>query len=469
VQTAAVGVGSTVSLSCGSLSGCVIAPASVAAGQSATVTFTPASTSIGESFSLSVTGDNGFTLGSAAATVQVLSFAFNLTAPLPQQDNAGNYAVVLEAGQSASLNYNLQPYFVDFPSSPPPPYDVPITLACPNAPSGVHCTFTPASVANLSKSEGGALGIQVDAGAAAGTTRLDLKATGGTLSRDVTLDITVNQFTITAAPASQNVLAGMPATFTVAATSVAGFNGNIALSCSNFHGPFNASGGSCSFQRAAIAVGQSSVVSVSGVDGTQPAVMFTITGSSSGSVSSASAAIDPENFFVAWSGLPRSVTLPGSSGISGPVSVAGQNYTLPVTLSCANTLGLSCSFNPATINPGQQSTLTVTGMASLPPMSDIPITLIGTSTAAPNTTLQNSSTLDTANNGGVAITAGNPPLPIFPGDATNFSVYPVATNSYLGAITVTCGQTGYSCSVTGGTATLSGLMGTPGATASVPV
>ena len=55
-----------------------------------------------------------------------------------------------------------------------------------------------------------------------------------------------------------------------------------------------------------------------------------------------------------------------------------QNYTTPINLTCAVPSGVACTASPATINPGQSSTINVSGLAAVKPQ-DVTVAVTATS------------------------------------------------------------------------------------------
>src|SRR6185437_8515518 len=211
VTTAAVGGASTVSLSCGV--GCAATPAQVPARQTATISVATTADAFESSEPFTLSADNQFTMVSVPLTVNVLTFSLSFEEPGGQNLLTVNDA--LEAGQSVTRSLAVQ--LIPTGGIAAIPYDAPISLSCPNAPPGVTCTFTPASIASLTQTVGGTVQIQTSASATPGSLALDVRAIGGSITRDLTDNLMINQFTIAVSPAKQAALAGTAAAFTVSA------------------------------------------------------------------------------------------------------------------------------------------------------------------------------------------------------------------------------------------------------------
>ncbi|HVA63105.1 MAG TPA: sialidase family protein [Terriglobales bacterium] len=414
VQVTPVGGASTVGLSCSP--SCAVSPASVAGG-GATLTWTAPSTS--GTTNLQLTADNGFTAVTQSIAATALDFSFQV---------GGSLAGAVEAGQSISVPYSVV-------SGLAPGFDAPIALSCPNAPAGVSCVFSPASpIASLGQRVDGTLQIQAAPSAAPGPVTLDVRASGGLLTRDASFHLNVNQFTLAATPALQPAVVSTPATFTVSASSATGFTAAIALACTADFG----AQGTCSFQPASIQAGQTSTASITGfaVGGFQPSPsVYTLTGTSGASVSSAQVSVQPQDFFLNLNG--PFTTLPGSDGMTRTTMI-GQafGYSTPVALSCSSPAGVSCTFNPPILAPGQSGTVRFSGMAGLAVSSAIPLTVIGTATSG---TLVHTVPLNLRNDADVvfADTTINVPT-LLSGDPATFNVFYRGTNNYVGTMTIAC-------------------------------
>jgi hypothetical protein len=443
VQTAAVGGPSTIALSCNLPSGCVITPASIPAGGSATVTVTESSAFNAPGL-VTITGDNGFASQNQTAALTVLDFLFE-----PKSEFTPVSATA-QLGETVAV-----PFFVEnqlaFGPSLPPPYDAPITFSCPDAPAGVTCTFAPASVTGLTGTQTGTATVQIGDTTVPDAYKMHLQAVGGQVTHTIELDLQANAFALSA-PATVTAAAGATASIPVTSSSLSGFTGNIALSCA---AAYTYPPTSCAMQPAAVTAGQPSTALLNGFAPGDMPIPVTITGVSGGSADRVQVNLQPAGFFL----NPKiGAAITGSNTSVGTVGVAGSyGYAAPVTLSCSGNPGLQCSFNPPQIAPGASAAMTVTGLAGVPASSNIPLTVVGT--AGP---LQRSQSVTLGNQGGLSLSVLHPNISILPGDPAAFAIFATATGGYLGPIAVGCG-TGLapaaSCAYQLAQLTVSGLAG----------
>jgi len=460
VQTTAVGGASTIALSCQGYqqtfpAACAITPTEIGAGQSATVAVTP---QFAGTNSLAIIGDTGFAEQSAPITVQVLDFfsawgGINNGFAAPTQ--------VVEAGASATLALHLG-------SSTQTAFDAPVALSCPNAPAGVTCSFSPATITDLSGDTPVSLAVQVATSATPGAAAMTVRATGGAVTHDLTLNLEINRFGLAVAPSVQTVTAGTPAVFTVSATSASAFTGNIALSCGLQYQ--NNETGNCALQPASIQAGQSSVVTITGAN-SGLAVPFEITGTAGASTAMVPVTVQSADYSVSLNNFPVLTTIPGSSGFTRDLTVFRSfGYSTPVQLSCSSAAGVTCSFNPATLTPvNNTSTVTIGGMSGLAPSSAIPLTIVGTSGG-----LQRTEAISLRNDGGFTLqmfsTLSPTPTVILPGDPVQFGVAADASNGYAGSIALACASgLNFACTMQNFTVKTGALTGTAGSVVDVPV
>src|SRR6185437_3796321 len=416
---------STIALSCAGDTDCTVTPASIPAGGSATVTATPPNGGgIANPMTLTVTADNGS--GTQRVNLQLHVFDFELgwggnTPPTTE----------LQVGQAKSYNFLL----ADFGQGT---FDAPIALSCPTAPAGVSCSFQPGAVAQLSGSVPETVQVQVGAGASAGPLSLDLRGIGGSVQRDLDLPLNLTQFQLAATPARVITAAGTPQTFTVSASSASNYAGTIALTCS----VTGNSAALCGIQPGTIEVGQSSTVTITGM--TPGSTDFiTVTGAGGGTLASTRAEVDAATIFLT---ATSNATIAGSDAVSVMVNAYSgfTGFTPVITLGCS-TPGLVCAFNPATVQPGGSSALTVTGLGGMATSGSIPLTITGTATG-----LSALTKAVVANNGDFALTGPSRALePVLPGDPESFPLQMNSLNGLGGAYIAACGSgLSFACSTT---------------------
>ncbi|HUX68754.1 MAG TPA: sialidase family protein [Terriglobales bacterium] len=423
IQTTATGGSSTITLSCGSEPHCTIAPATLAAGGTATVTVTPAPTGAVAATSFVVTGSNGLAAQAVTLGLTVLDYQFSWLA-----SSGPSLAAQLELGQSGFYQATLAS----------PGFDAPVSFSCPNAPSGVSCSFSPASVASPTIGTFVDLTVQAGSGAAPGAVALDVRAVGGSDTHDLTLNLMLAPFALAAAPGMVNAVVGTAATFTVSSSSATNFAGAIALSCSS---P-GAAQPTCAFNPPTIAAGGSSTATVTGFAGMsgpayggnlQDAVVFS--GTAGAGQSQAQALIVPGDFLLAPSAIAPAIV--GASTLTATVQVYETGLLAqPVALSCASSAGLTCSFNPAALSAQAMgtSTVTISGLQSVPASASIPLTLIGTSGG-----LQRAVALSLANDADFSMATALAPAAILPGDSASFLLLVQPVNGFAGFIALSCG------------------------------
>src|SRR6185437_7370367 len=119
-------------------------------------------------------------------------------------------------------------------------------------------------------------------------------------------------------------------------------------------------------------------------------------------------------------------------------------FTPVITLGCS-TPGLVCAFNPATVQPGGSSALTVTGLGGMATSGSIPLTITGTATG-----LSALTKAVVANNGDFALTGPSRALePVLPGDPESFPLQMNSLNGLGGAYIAACGSgLSFACSTT---------------------
>ena len=188
-------------------------PAVLNVGASCTisVTFTPASSG-NLSGSVTVTDD-------AANTPQALSLT-----------GTGNPAFTLSAtARSTVVVIGTTSATFTVSASAPSSFTSSIALTCSSS-SGATCTFDPASILAGETST-----LTVSGLSATGANPLNITATGTAASQTVNLPLTVffSDFSLTASPALNSVVAGNSVTYTVKVAPKNGFNQVVLLSCAS--------------------------------------------------------------------------------------------------------------------------------------------------------------------------------------------------------------------------------------------
>lgn len=153
-----------------------------------------------------------------------------------------------------------------------------ITFQVSGLPANVTGNFSPAS---LSGSGSSILTVCAAPSASLGTYGLLITGSYGAEVHSIPVTLGVNpppNFTLTASPSGQTVIAGNSANFTVSTGSVSGFAGNVALSISGLP-----AGVSATFSPVTVAVGSSSTLHISTTTGVPPgSYRMVVTGVSGG-------------------------------------------------------------------------------------------------------------------------------------------------------------------------------------------
>lgn len=240
----------------------------------------------------------------------------------------------------------------------------PISLTCTAPTSG--CIISPTSI-----SAGGRATVTLAAGALApgGATTVIVSASDGTTTRTASAAITVPSFTLatTSLPTVVEVAGTATVSFWVQTqgTSVP-FPDPINLSCSS-----PTPGFTCSFSANPLpAGGPFNPVSIAVANSVAPgSYSVTLTGSSDGLTSSATIPLTVHNYSLALG--QESISVPAGSPAMATIKATSlSGYSGSIALSCqAQQVTASCQFSPSTIQPGQSSTMTISGY---PDISKLP-------------------------------------------------------------------------------------------------
>jgi hypothetical protein len=166
-------------------------------------------------FSIPYLDTGGFSGIGVLLNTSPANFSLSATALSPSTVTAGN---------SSSATIGLNPNFG---------FNQTVTLVCSGLPSGATCAFNPASVPNGIATS--LLTISTARSTAVGTYPIEVQASTGTLTHQVTLTLVVQaapDFAITGPPtASQSVSAGQSAMFSLSLTPVGSFSAAVSLGC----------------------------------------------------------------------------------------------------------------------------------------------------------------------------------------------------------------------------------------------
>ncbi|MGN6593148.1 MAG: hypothetical protein ACTHJX_09640 [Terriglobales bacterium] len=430
LQTTAINGASTITLDCGGTPGCTIAPPSLAAGGLATVTLDSNQTPMGN---FTVNANNGYIQTSATARMDWLDFSV----VFPDYSTSKSAEVAL--GQS------LQQTLVVNNNGGAGGYDAPVTFSCPNAPAGISCSFSPASLA--AKQAGPVnvtLTVQASTGAAAQQAALDVRAVGGTITHDVTLNLAATALSVTAAQPQVAAVVGTGAKFNLTVgTAVQGYSGTVTLGCQT-------AGVTCSFNPATLnfsgAASQTTQLTVTGFQapsGASGGPTIVVTATAGSDTAHGSVQVLPQDFIMqpgTVAALPVGVKQ-ASAGVS---FVFTNGYAGIADLGCNAPSGVTCTFTPASVSlVFPTSTLVVSGLDTVASTTSLPLTIVGTS-RTDGLIHQSTETLNTAGDFGLQLSAV--PNPALAGGAAGIEVSANSVNGLSGQLQMACvpGQ-GVSC------------------------
>ncbi len=199
---------------------------------------------------------------------------------------------------------------------------------------------------------GGSFNLQVQTalGIVPGTYNLTLSSSGGGKSHSQTVMVVVRDFSVGVTPASQAILPGAEADYTVVMNSGSGFSADALFTCSIVGSP---AGASCAFDQPDLVAGGSTTARATTAAAT-PAGTYTInlTATSGVTIHSTSVTVQvgSPDFTLAPSSLALTVPL-GTRGTANITVTALQGFSSPVSFTCGpSSLALSCTA-PAPIVP----------------------------------------------------------------------------------------------------------------------
>jgi hypothetical protein len=300
---------------------------------------------------ITVTGNGVLTGGSLLLSPSKLTFpAQSVGTTSPTQTalliNNGNQAVTI-TNILSSTGFGQTNTCGNFPTAPAV---LNVGQACT-----IAVSFSPDSTGSANGS------VQVLSNAVNGTTSLALSGTG------------TPTFTLSSNARSSVILIGSKtATFTISAAAPSTFLSSIALSCS--------SAATCNFNPAAISGGQSSVLTVTGLNSTTADPLnLTVTGTGAGQTGTISLSVFFEDFSI--TATPSGTTVAAGNKATYTITVTPKNgFNQAVLLSCGSIpQDTACYWNPPAVTLAgtgtATSTLTITTTAQsgifrlLPPRS----------------------------------------------------------------------------------------------------
>src|SRR3989440_648590 len=241
-------------------------------------------------------------------------------------------------------------------------------------------------------------------------------------------------FSVSASPASQAVVQGNPASYTVTVTPSGGFNGTVSLSVSALP-----SGANATIKPSPVnGSGSSTLVTFKSTSTPTGSYTLTITGTSTSPSLTHSTTItlvvnsaSSGNFSLSASPTSRTVTAGNSTSYTATVTPSG-GFTGSVSLSVSGLpSGASATFSPASIAGSGNSTMSVTTSTSTPTGS-YTLTITGTSTSP---SLTHSTTVTLVVNS-FSISASPSSRTVARGNSTNYTATLTPINGFNGTVTL---------------------------------
>jgi subtilase family serine protease len=253
-----------------------------------------------------------------------------------------------------------------------------VTFSISSLPAGAAATFTPASLTGSGTS---ALAISTTASTPIGNYPLTITGTDGVLNHtaSITLVVTAPDFSLTATPAQQTVVAGNTANYTATVGALNGYTGTVSLSVSGLP-----AGASPVFTPASITNSGSSALAIATTLGTTPIGSYPLVITATDGVLSHTASVTlivSSDFTLSATPASQTVTAGINAGYQINMgSVAGFNglVNLSVSVSPAVTGGPVASVNPTSLTGSGLAALSVT-TANTTPAGTYTLTITGTS------------------------------------------------------------------------------------------
>ena len=331
-------------------------PTSVTGSGSSTLSVSTSAATPTGSYSLTITGTDGVLTHTASATLVVTRPDFSLTASPSVQTIVSGDTAHYTATVGALNGYTGT-----------------VTFSVSGLPAGASSVFTPGSVTVSGSS---ALAIATTIGTTPnGTYPLVISATDGVLTHSANVTLVVTDFGISATPASQTIVQGNAASYSVALTVNSGFTGSVNFSVTGL--PV---GATAAFNPPSLSASGNTTLTVSTSGSTPPGTYsLTITANDGSITRTASVAllVDPVGDFGLTISPPSQtvnqgdnigygVTVSASGGFTSLVnlSVSGIPPGATATLSPTSVQGsglVSLAIVPGANTPGGTYTITVTG------------------------------------------------------------------------------------------------------------
>lgn len=191
---------------------------------------------------------------------------------------------------------------------------------------------------------------------------------------------------------------------------------------------------------------------------------LTVTNSGSANPTASLTGTGAAEFSLSSSNTSTSVVVGTATASFTVAAAAPSSFTGSIALSCSSTV--TCSFNPASIKPGQSSALTVTGLSSL---SSNPTDFTVTGTSGSGTSAETATLALSVAFSDFSLSATPPLNSISAGDSATYTVTLASVNGLTGTVNLSCAAglpAGAACTWSPSSVTLNGT-NTP--TASVTI
>ncbi len=303
-----------------------------------------------------------------------------------------------------------------------------VSFSVTGLPAGATASFAPPSVVNAGTS---VLTITTAATTAQGSYPLSIVGNDGTVGHTahVTLVVGNPDFTLAVSPASQSVIQGNSASYTVTQTAVNNYAATVSYSVSGLP-----AGATATFTPASVATSGTTTLSVSTAT-TTPAGTYqlTITGSDGTITHTAAATLIVSAVDFSLSASPASQSVNQGNSASYTVTETGINgYVGTVSYSVTTGLptGASATFAPASTTGSGTSTLTVATSATTP-VGTYTLTISGTD----GTLTHTASVTLVVSAPDFSITASPASQTINQGNPTSYTVTLNPISGYSGTVT----------------------------------
>ena len=240
-------------------------PPSVSSGGSSTLTVSTASTTPPGTYPITITGTGTSATHSTSASLTVTGNDFSISA------NPASLSLAQGAAGSSTISTAVTSGSA-----------ATVSLSVSGTPSGATATLNPTSV-----TAGGTAALNVSAGtAAAGSYTLTVTGTEGAATHSTTVSLAIDDFSISASPASLTLAPNTAGTSTISTTVSAGAASTVSLSVSGVP-----AGAAASVSPASVTAGGSATLNVNAGTATPGSYTLTVSGSEGTATHSTSVAL----------------------------------------------------------------------------------------------------------------------------------------------------------------------------------